>query len=176
MLIPKCLSTLTFFCLISIIKMIEYWLVQKSDSVSKIWLSHSQVRSQNTWEHSWAPICCLNCTCFHKLHRIRKAADIKRRNSGRNVVTFGMWRLPGMLCLRALLFQRAPSGPMDEQRAVLSAGFCSLKWVKHILNWKWHLSYSQTNIALSLLLFLHLPWCLSSTARAAQLFWYSFMG
>lgn len=54
-----------------------------------------------------------------------------------------------------------------------SAGFCSLKWVKRILNWKWHLSYSQTNIALTLLLFLYLPWCLSSTASTAQLFWYS---
>lgn len=120
---------------------------------------------------SWAPIWCLNCRGFHKLHRIQKATDIKRRISGRNVVTLGMWRLPGMLYLRALLVQRAPSGPMYEQRAVLSAGFCSLKWVKRILNWKWHLSYSQTNIALALLLFLRFPWCLSSSASTAQLFW-----
>lgn len=41
-----------------------------------------------------------------------------------------------MFYLRVLLSQRAPSGPMYEQLAVSSAGFCSLKWVKLILNWK----------------------------------------
>lgn len=84
-----------------------------------------------------------------------------------------MWRLPGMLHLRAHLFQRAPSGPMYEQRAVLSTGFCSLKWVKRSLNWKWHLSYFETDIASTSLLFLYLPWSLSPIASTVKLLWYT---